>query len=145
MTEPSLIGPMLDDLSRFIPWLFSVLPWWVWPLALACALFRYRKCLRLNKLRKWAWKRLTRNWGRRSAERTPIPPGVRFSIFQRDNFTCVYCGYGRDDGRKLHLDHYKPWWKVRTHDPANFVTACDQCNMGKSGRIMRRPIEDFVR
>lgn len=125
--------------------LFTTVPWPLVVVVLLWLLFRYRKGLRLNKLRKWAWKRISRNWGRGSTERSPIPVGLRFTIFQRDNFTCVYCRYGRDDGRKLHLDHYKPWWKVRTHDPDNFVTACDQCNMGKSGRIMKRPIEDFVR
>ncbi len=125
--------------------LFVTAPSWLLVLFVLWLLFRYRKGLRLNKLRKWTWKRLTRNWGSRSRERTPIPPGVRYTIFQRDDFKCVYCGHGREDGRKLHLDHYKPWWKVRTHDPANFVTSCDLCNIGKSGRIMKRPVEDFVR
>jgi len=120
-------------------------PWWVWVGFSVFLLFKFRKGLRLNKARKWAWKRLTRNWGGGSRERPPISPGDRFSIFQRDNFKCRYCGYGVEDGRKLHLDHYKPWWKVRTHDPANFVTGCDVCNIGKGGRIMKRPITDFVR
>jgi len=119
------------------------LPWWLYVALTVGAAWKCRRGL--NRTRKWAWKRLTRNWGRGSSDRPPIPPGVRFTIFQRDQFRCVYCGYGREDGRKLHLDHYKPWWKVRTHDPSNFVTSCDQCNMGKSGRIMRKPIEDFVR
>ena len=81
----------------------------------------------------------------RQDKREPVPNGVRFSIFERDGFKCRYCGKGVEDGRKLHLDHYKPWWKVRSHDPANFVTSCDHCNLGKGGRIMKQPIEDFVR
>ena len=103
----------------------------------------------------WLWRRFvvrsaTSIWKRpaSTAERPAVPNSVRFSIFQRDKFKCVYCGRRVRDGAELdakRLDHFVPWRIVKKHEAKNFVTACRQCNSGKGGRVMKEPIEDFVR
>lgn len=62
----------------------------------------------------------------------------RWQIFNRDNFTCQYCGKNpTEDGAKLHLDHIKPKIDGGTDDFGNLVTACIQCNLEKSTKSLR--------
>lgn len=63
--------------------------------------------------------------------RHPLPAGLRFSILERDNFTCQYCGRKAPDV-ELHVDHYVPVAAGGSNDPSNLVTACADCNLGKS-------------
>jgi hypothetical protein len=75
--------------------------------------------------------------GGKMAKRIPIPRSTRFEVFKRDSFTCQYCGRKAPDV-VLQADHVKP---VKAHDPSdpsvndilNLVTACVECNGGKSG------------
>ena len=55
----------------------------------------------------------------------------RFEIFKRDRFTCVYCGQTPPDVL-LQLDHVIPRSKGGDNSTANLVTACRDCNSGKS-------------
>ena len=62
---------------------------------------------------------------------------VRFKIFQRNNFTCQYCGRKTPEVI-LEIDHkypqsksYKGKWKRK-----NLVTACRDCNRGKGDIIL---------
>lgn len=64
-----------------------------------------------------------------------LPPRLRWSILERDRFACVYCGRGTPDGIKLAVDHVIPWSAGGTDDPTNLVTACEDCNTGKSNRM----------
>ena len=57
---------------------------------------------------------------------------LRFEILKRDNFTCQYCGKSQKDGATLHVDHIKPFSKGGRTIPENLVTACFECNIGKS-------------
>ncbi len=66
--------------------------------------------------------------------RLSIPAGLRFEIFRRDKFRCVYCGRGPADGVRLHVDHVRPVSRGGTDDPSNLVTACDECNLGKGNK-----------
>lgn len=56
---------------------------------------------------------------------------VRFEVFKRDGFKCAYCGATPNDG-PLHVDHVDPKAGGGSDDPANLVTACAACNLGKS-------------
>lgn len=56
---------------------------------------------------------------------------LRFEIFKRDGFRCAYCG-ATPQQLPLHCDHVIPESKGGTDDPANLVTACRDCNGGKS-------------
>ena len=57
---------------------------------------------------------------------------LRFEVFQRDNFTCQYCGRNvLEDGVKLEVDHLNPKSKGGLFEMDNLVTACKECNQGK--------------
>lgn len=55
----------------------------------------------------------------------------RFEIFKRDGFLCTYCG-ATPMNSALRLDHVIPFSKGGSDDPDNLVTACFDCNAGKS-------------
>ena len=58
----------------------------------------------------------------------PLSNSLRFAIFSRDGFRCVYCG----SEEKLQIDHLQPISAGgRRTDPQNMVTACRECNLGK--------------
>ena len=56
---------------------------------------------------------------------------LRFEILRRDNHACRYCGATAPDVA-LHVDHVVPESLGGTSAPDNLVTACADCNMGKS-------------
>jgi 5-methylcytosine-specific restriction endonuclease McrA len=58
---------------------------------------------------------------------------MRFQIFQRDQFTCRYCGRKAPDVQ-LEVDHAIAWKEGGSSNPANLVTACFDCNRGKGAR-----------
>lgn len=60
---------------------------------------------------------------------------TRREVFQRDHFTCQYCG---KQGRDLTLDHVMPRHRGGKHTWDNLVTACKACNHRKAGRT---PVE----
>lgn len=49
-------------------------------------------------------------------------------IFQRDNFTCQYCG---KIGGKLECDHIVPFSQGGSDEIENLITACQKCNRSK--------------
>lgn len=61
---------------------------------------------------------------------------TRFDIFKRDNFACQYCGGTAQDGAKLHIDHVIPRHSGGSTEKDNLITACQQCNMGKSDVLL---------
>lgn len=66
----------------------------------------------------------------------PVGVKLRFQILERDSFRCQYCGRTPQDGVKLHVDHVVPRSKGGSNDPENLVTACQDCNLGKSDRML---------
>lgn len=66
-------------------------------------------------------------------ERKPIGKSVRFKIFDRDGFTCVYCGR-TPPAVILHLDHVVPVVDGGEDTDDNLVTSCRDCNLGKGSR-----------
>lgn len=65
--------------------------------------------------------------------RKQIPKSVRFEVFKRDKFTCQYCGASAPEVI-LEVDHIKPVSKGGRNDIQNLVTACRDCNRGKTNR-----------
>ena len=55
----------------------------------------------------------------------------RFEIFNRDKYTCQYCG---QKTRQLTLDHVIPRYRGGQHTWGNVVSACVACNRHKAGR-----------
>jgi len=66
-----------------------------------------------------------------------ISPSIRFEVFQRDNHTCQYCGRTPPDV-KLVIDHLIPVAHGGTDDFNNLVTSCEECNSGKSAKLIEQ-------
>lgn len=69
-------------------------------------------------------------------KRPPISSVLRFEIFQRDNFTCQYCNRTKNDGIKLVVDHIIPVSEGGKTTFENLITACNECNSGKSNKLI---------
>lgn len=69
-------------------------------------------------------------------QRIPIGKAKRFEILNRDNFTCQYCGRKAPDV-ELEVDHIKPVAKGGSNEDDNLITACHDCNIGKSAKLLR--------
>jgi len=59
------------------------------------------------------------------------PKLTRIEIFNRDGYTCQYCG---KETRQLTLDHVIPRHQGGQHTWENVVSACVFCNRHKAGR-----------
>lgn len=70
--------------------------------------------------------------------RSSRPLKLRFDVFERDNFTCQYCGRTIHDKVKLVVDHVFPKSAGGPDDMDNLVTACEECNIGKGDRLLWR-------
>ena len=55
-------------------------------------------------------------------------PAVRQAIFEKDNYRCVVCNLGREDGVEIHADHKKPKDKLGTNRLENGQTLCTKHN-----------------
>jgi 5-methylcytosine-specific restriction endonuclease McrA len=65
--------------------------------------------------------------------RDPIRAQMRFRVLQRDGFRCRYCGRsGSAPGVVLHVDHVVPLAAGGPSTEDNLVTACEECNLGRS-------------
>ncbi len=79
---------------------------------------------RKSKKKKEREKRRLDYQDRRMAndeEHAKVTRAMRYDVLRRDDFRCVKCGRGREDGVKLHVDHIKPVsrGKVRNEQPAD--------------------------
>lgn len=71
------------------------------------------------------------------ATRKALTKGQRFDVFNRDGFTCQYCG-STPPKVVLHVDHVVPVAEGGKNDPDNLITACEDCNLGKSTKPVER-------
>lgn len=56
---------------------------------------------------------------------------TKFEVFNRDEYTCQYCGR---QTKELTLDHIIPRRRAGEHTWENVVSACIPCNRRKGGR-----------
>lgn len=68
-------------------------------------------------------------------KRVAISKSVRFNIFKRDGFKCMYCG-NHPPAVLLHVDHIKPVAEGGGNEDSNLVTSCQPCNLGKGARLL---------
>lgn len=68
---------------------------------------------------------------------------LRYEVLRRDNHTCRYCGQAAPDV-PLTVDHVVPTALGGNDDPGNLVTACRDCNSGKSATPPGAPLVDDV-
>jgi len=67
-------------------------------------------------------------------EKNIVRAGIRWQVFERDNFKCVACGLSASDGAILHIDHIIPRSKGGKDNMDNYQTLCHKCNIGKSNK-----------
>jgi 5-methylcytosine-specific restriction endonuclease McrA len=67
---------------------------------------------------------------------------TRYEIFNRDRYTCQYCGV---QGRNLTLDHVIPRYRGGQHTWENVVSACVACNRRKAGRTPKEANMKLIR
>lgn len=60
---------------------------------------------------------------------------LRFEIFERDSYTCRYCG-AQPPAVVLVADHVLPVKENGQTSADNLVTACEACNQGKADRVI---------
>lgn len=67
-----------------------------------------------------------------------ISLNLRVKVLSRDKFRCVFCGKSPaiDVGTVLHIDHIKPFSKGGENTLDNLQTLCQDCNLGKSNRLI---------
>lgn len=68
-----------------------------------------------------------------------ISKRLRYEILRRDNHACRYCGASAPDV-PLTVDHVVPVALGGLDDPSNLVTACRDCNAGKSSSAADSPV-----
>ena len=66
----------------------------------------------------------------------------RYEIFNRDKYTCQYCG---EQSRHLTLDHVIPRFRGGQHTWENVVSACVECNRRKAGRTPKEANMKLIR
>lgn len=69
---------------------------------------------------------------------------LRFEVLRRDGHTCRYCGRGAPEV-KLTVDHVVPEALGGQDVPENLVTACADCNGGKTSIAPDSPLVDEVK
>lgn len=77
-------------------------------------------------------------------KRTGVTASLRWQVFARDKFTCVYCGaQAGQDGVSLAADHVVSVADGGDNSMDNLVTACQRCNGGKGARSLQdAPADD---
>ncbi len=68
-----------------------------------------------------------------SADRVPLPAGLRTRVLERDGFRCRRCGHSSDVA-PLVIDHVHPVARGGTNVLENLQTLCAPCNAGKRDR-----------
>lgn len=70
--------------------------------------------------------------------RKQISKGTRFKVFNRDGFTCCYCGQ-QPPAVVLEVDHIVPVAAGGANAIENLTTACMDCNRGKGAKKLTAP------
>lgn len=70
------------------------------------------------------------------SKRQALSNTLRFEIFKRDGFSCQYCGR-TPPAVTLEIDHIHPVSKGGDNLHENLITACFDCNRGKSKRLLK--------
>lgn len=66
---------------------------------------------------------------------------IRRSIFERDDYTCQYCG---KRGTRLECDHVVPVSRGGSNDQDNLATACFACNRSKRNKLVSEWRQEHV-
>jgi hypothetical protein len=72
-----------------------------------------------------------------SSVRKPISKKMRFDVFKRDSFACMYCGQ-HPPKVILEVDHITPVFEGGKNRLDNLITACFDCNRGKGKHSLEK-------
>ncbi len=86
-----------------------------------------------KRWRKWRIKHPLKKRERKPKKQRRLK--LRFQVFQRDNFTCQYCGRKAPECI-LEIDHRFPKSKGGRDNIKNYITSCQECNLGKGDSIL---------
>lgn len=67
-------------------------------------------------------------------KRKRVKRSLRLAVYERDNFTCQYCGAHADE-EELQIDHIVPVSRGGTNDFNNLITSCSTCNKKKGAKL----------
>ena len=67
--------------------------------------------------------------------RKAIGKKLRFEVFKRDEFSCVYCG-ATPPAVVLQIDHIHPVAEGGSNHIDNLITSCQPCNIGKGANLL---------
>lgn len=67
---------------------------------------------------------------KRAYKKEPIPPDIRWAVWERDDFTCKHCG----SRKNLTVDHIFPEVKGGKATLDNCQTLCKSCNSRKGAK-----------
>ena len=76
-------------------------------------------------------------------KRKPVSKRMRFEVLKRDRFTCQYCS-AKPPKVPLEVDHIMPVSKGGENVMNNLITACFDCNRGKSNIELTAVPESMV-
>ena len=65
------------------------------------------------------------------SQATTFSENLKKKIFERDNYRCVICGQGKNEGLEIHADHIKPRSQGGLNTLENGQTLCSRHNMLK--------------
>jgi 5-methylcytosine-specific restriction endonuclease McrA len=61
----------------------------------------------------------------------PLSDALRYAIFLRDGFVCLYCLAPAESGIVLTIDHVRPRSLQGSNEPHNLLACCLSCNSTK--------------
>ncbi len=77
---------------------------------------------------------------KRTIRRKGISQSIRWKVFERDNFSCIYCGVKGSGENPLEVDHKISIAEGGTNDLGNLATSCTVCNSGKGKRSIKQTL-----
>ncbi len=80
----------------------------------------------------------------REIELFDFPPEMKEEIFRKDNYRCIVCGRGRQDGVEICADHKLPKDKGGTNTVENGQTLCMEHNLMKKNYAQTEAGKRFV-
>lgn len=97
--------------------------------------FKEKEVLRKKEWIKNNYERYRKNYNKRNPNTKKLRE--RFLVFQRDSFTCSYCG-AKPPEVVLQVDHILPKSKGGENEMGNYTTSCSLCNLGKGDVLLTK-------
>lgn len=74
----------------------------------------------------------------RKKQEAAVSGGVQWAVFERDGYTCMFCGKVGGRNAPLTVDHFIPLEDGGPNEMSNYLTACRRCNKRKGSMSPER-------